>query len=81
MYYRLRSENGVTEANKVLGSPGVDQALNIGVSFNGVYIYALINGPFNPHRDNTKQWETIGNFTNLAMIQLDFTDQILDIEA
>lgn len=54
MYYKLRTENGVVEVNKVLGSPGDDKALSMGVSFNGVYIYALINGPFNPHRDNTK---------------------------
>ena len=51
------------------------------VSFNGVYIYAMINGPFMPHRDNDKQWKTIGNGTNLALIHIDFEDLILDIEA
>jgi hypothetical protein len=41
----------------------------------------MINGPFMPHRDGDKQWKTIGNDTNLALIQLDFDDLILDIEA
>ena len=44
------------------------------VNFNGVYLYAMINGPFLPHRDNDKQWKTIGNNTNLALIQIDFED-------
>jgi hypothetical protein len=44
-------------------------------------MYAHINGPFNPHRDNDRQWKTLGNGTNLALIHLDFDDLILDIEA
>jgi len=55
--------------------------LDLAVSFNGVYLYAHINGPFKPHRDNDKQWKTLGTGTNLALIHLDFDDQILDIEA
>lgn len=51
------------------------------VSFNGVYLYAMINGPFLPHRDGDKQWKTIGTGTNLALIHIDFEDLILDIEA
>lgn len=51
------------------------------VSFNGIYIYAKINGPFLPHRDGDKQWKIIGNVTNLAMILIDWDDLILDIEA
>jgi len=41
----------------------------------------LIQGPFLPHRDVTKQWQIIGDLTNMAMIHIDFTDQIIDIEA
>lgn len=59
----------------------MDTAIDVGVSFNGVYIYAMINGPFLPHRKNDMQWETIGTNTNLAMIHIDFTDQIVDILA
>ena len=51
------------------------------VNFNGIYLYAMINGPFLPHRDNDKQWKTLGNNTNLAVIHIDFTDLIIDIEA
>ena len=51
------------------------------ISFNGIYLYANIGGPFLPHREVNKQWQVIGNGTNLAIIQLDFTDQIIDIEA
>jgi hypothetical protein len=53
----------------------------MGISFNGVYIYGMINGPFMPHRDGDKWWKTIGNDTNLALIHIDFEDLILDIEA
>lgn len=51
------------------------------VSFNGIYIYAMINGPFQPHRENNKWWKTIGSDTNLALIHIDFNDLIVDIEA
>ncbi len=80
-YYRLRSENGVIEFQQIFGSPKDDKALDMGISFNGVYIYGMINGPFMPHRDGDKWWKTIGNDTNLALIHIDFEDLILDIEA
>jgi hypothetical protein len=66
---------------QIFGSPKDDKVLDLGVSFNGIYIYAMINGPFLPHRDNDKQWKTLGNGTNLALIHIDFDDMILDIEA
>lgn len=77
----MRSENGMLELSEIFGSPKDDKLLDIGVSFNGIYLYAMINGPFLPHRDNDKQWKTIGNGTNLALIHIDFTDKILDITA
>jgi hypothetical protein len=64
----MRSENGVIESDIIFGSPKDDKVLDMAVNFNGVYLYAMINGPFMPHRDNDKQWKTIGNGTNLAMI-------------
>jgi hypothetical protein len=77
----MRQENGVIEYKQIFGSPEDDKALDMAVSFNGIYIYAMINGPFMPHRDGDKQWKTIGNLTNLAMIHIDWNDLILDIEA
>lgn len=44
-------------------------------------MYAHINGPFLPHRDNDKQWKIQGNGTNLALIHIDFEDMIIDIES
>jgi hypothetical protein len=70
----MRSENGVIENSIVFGSPKDDKVLDMAVNFNGVFLYAMINGPFMPHRDNDKQWKTIGNDTNLALIQIDFDD-------
>ena len=80
-YYKMRSENGVISLQQIFGSTGDDKILDLAISFNGIYMYAHINGPFNPHRDNDKQWKTLGNGTNLALIHLDFDDLILDIEA
>jgi hypothetical protein len=80
-YYKMRSENGVISYKQIFGSPGDDKALDMAVSFNGIYIYAMINAPFMPHRDGDKQWKTIGNLTNLALIHIDWQDLILDIEA
>jgi hypothetical protein len=77
----MRSENGVISLQQIFGSTGDDKILDLAISFNGIYMYAHINGPFNPHRDNDKQWKTLGNGTNLALIHLDFDDLILDIEA
>lgn len=77
----MRSENGVISLSEIFGSTGDDKVLDLAVSFNGIYMYAHINGPFMPHRDNDKQWKTLGNGTNLALIHLDFDDLILDIEA
>lgn len=77
----MRSENGVISFKQIFGSPGDDKALDMAVSFNGIYIYAMINGPFLPHRDGDKQWKIIGDVTNLAMILIDWEDMILDIEA
>jgi hypothetical protein len=77
----MRSENGVIENAQIFGSPFEDKVLDIAASFNGVYLYAMINGPFLPHRDNDKQWQTLGNGTNLALIHIDFEDLILDIES
>ena len=70
----MRSENGVIENSIVFGSPKDDKVLDMAVNFKGVFLYAMINGPFMPHRDNDKQWKTIGNDTNLALIQIDFDD-------
>jgi hypothetical protein len=70
----VRSENGVIENSMVFGSPKDDKVLDIAVNFNGVFLYAMINGPFMPHIDNEKQWKIIGNDTNLALIQIYFDD-------
>ncbi len=77
----MRSENGVIQYKEIFGSAKDDKVLDMAVSFNGVYLFAMINGPFNPHRDNDKQWKTIGSGTNLAVIHIDFDDMIIDIEA
>jgi hypothetical protein len=77
----MRSENGVIEYKQIFGSPKEDKVLDMAVSFNGIYLYAMINGPFLPHRDGDKQWKTLGSSTNLALIHIDFEDMILDIEA
>ena len=53
-YYKLRSETGVISHEEIFGSTGDDKILDLAVSFNGIYMYAHINGPFNPHRDNDK---------------------------
>jgi hypothetical protein len=50
----MRSENGVIESSIIFGSPKDDKVLDMAVNFNGVYLYAMINGPFMPHRDNDK---------------------------
>jgi hypothetical protein len=50
----MRSENGVISFKQIFGSPKDDKVLDLSVSFNGVYMYAHINGPFLPHRDNDK---------------------------
>lgn len=54
----MRSENGYIEFNTVFGSPYDDKVLDLEVSFNGIYMLALINSPFLPHRDSDKQWKT-----------------------
>jgi hypothetical protein len=70
----MRSENGVIAFKQIFGSPQDDKVLDMGISFNGIYLYAMINGPFLPHRDNDKQWKTLSTGTNIAIIHIDFTD-------
>ena len=42
----MRSENGVVIFKQIFGSPGDDKVLDMSVTFNGVYLYAMIYGPF-----------------------------------
>lgn len=49
-YYKLRVENGYIAANTTFGSPYDDIVFDLEVSYNGIYLLALINGPFLPHR-------------------------------
>jgi hypothetical protein len=79
-YYRLRSENGYVEFSEIFGSPSMDTALDLVVTFNGPILLALVGNPFLPHRDGDKQWRTQNTKENIVIILFDFNDRILEIE-
>ncbi|CDW88139.1 neurohypophysial n-terminal domain containing protein [Stylonychia lemnae] len=80
-YYRLRASNGYIESQIIYGSPKDDRIFDLKITFTGLYILALIDDQFMPHKDNDKMWGTQNSQANLALIWMDFNDQIIDIES
>lgn len=57
-YYRLRALNGVIETSTIFGSPGNDLVQDFRITFLGLYVLAVIDDQFLPHRFNDKIWST-----------------------
>lgn len=79
-YYRIRTLNGVIELQKIFGSPGDDKILDLRITFNGLYVLAYMNDQLLPHKFNDRIWQTQNGKPNVAVIWMDFEDDILDIE-
>jgi len=54
----MRASNGVVETSKIFGSARDDRIFDLKITFNGLYILALINNNFMPHKFNDRIWTT-----------------------
>lgn len=73
-YYRLRASNGDIESQLVYGSSKDDRIFDLKITFTGLYILAMIDNEFLPHKDNDKMWGTQNSVSNLALIWMNFND-------
>jgi hypothetical protein len=54
----MRCKNGYTEKSKIFGSPSDEFVYDVKITYNGIYILALINNGLLPHKYNDKIWQT-----------------------
>ncbi len=79
-YYRLRYETGKVVKKIIYGSATDDYAYSMQENFDGLFVLAKIGNHFNPHMNNDKEWAMRDGESTIALIRMNFDDQIINIE-